>query len=431
LLVALLEPGKLQPVGGDAAAARPDRGPVNRRGSAEPLTAEWLQQQALEVAEQKGSTGLRIKLARSLARPTTPRTWRERLGGFLLDEDPRNLAAQFILYQAADLQAERREAIEAFFTHCGSLALAEMLRLPADDPSQRGRRGGEPTLTPAAAVRCAGQIWGDRATSVFLARLEDVVTLGEHPGLVRLCATMPVKRVRSALRDVLRRHDNEGPGPLSGSRGQRGSAPSVLDPALLLAVKSLPRPEQDGRDTRGRGGRDTDSWMQFSEDLVLDWCERLHQAALHQAEATRLAGRRPQDAWRLERLPFELHDGAAVRAAHFVAWPEMLPEGLDRDRVAPTTVQYVRIEQRETMRRMQGYYGLKTRQRDPREIGDGVWLDAYLAGATPETRMSVDVLIRGEGQTRGRSRSKDDEDDNAERNLTIELLIIEAANPEW
>jgi len=429
LLAALIEPARFRPVDAQNAAsttpATSGGRPSSRRGTAAPMTAAWLQEQAHTVAEQHGSFGLRLKLARKLAQPTTPRVWREQFGGFLLEAEPNNLAAQFILYLAPDLQPERREQIETFFAACGSVALAEMLQLPASE-QQRGR---QQALQPAEALQCAGQLWGAKATGVFIERLGNLHTLDENPTLVNLCATMPVDPMRRALREMLRRHDDEGPA-VFGARGSRET--SLTDPALLLTIKSLPRDAPTAtRGSRGGSRGQSGTWLEFSEKLVLGWCERLHEAAGRQAEAARLAGRRPRDAWHLDRLPFELHEGAKVKAAYFVAWPAMLPDaaaaarGLAPDRIGPTIVQYVRIEQRETPKRMEGYYRLKTRQRHGREISDGIWFDAYRVGSTSETRRSVDVLITGGGGQRGQSF-----DPSEEMDLVVELLVIEAGNPE-
>jgi len=427
---------------GSAASPRAGgyRGPAGGRGSAD-LTAQGLAQAALAAIQEHGPSSTRLALARMLARPTTPRAWREQYGEILLQPDPRNLAAQFVFYRADDVGEEIRRQVEEFYTTCGSRALAALL-----DVEERSGRGGgrvyrapgggrQVELTAEEAIRSAKRIWSPVATNAMTDRLERETSLEDQASLVALCATMPIDPVRQRMRTALRRHWDEGPQALS----KAGLGESlVTDPALLLAVKTLPRSESSSRaggraggrgvNRSGGGGQRNDmgeQWMDFCGELVQAWCARFQVAAVRQAEAARLRGKRPDEVWSLEQLPIDLHEGAKVTASYARRWPEQLPAELKSAPVGPTSVHYVRIEQRDTMKRMEGFYRLQARQRSSRELGDGRWIDAYRAGEDKDRRVSIDVLI-----TPQEKRNTRDESEDVEEDLTIELLAIEAANPE-
>ncbi|MDZ7617991.1 MAG: hypothetical protein U1E05_13380, partial [Patescibacteria group bacterium] len=207
----------------------------------------------------------------------------------------------------------------------------------------------------------------------------------------------------------------------------------VSDPGLLLVVKSLDRQEPQtapaGRGGRGapqpvpgRGGANSgQNWMKFSETLVRSWCERLDAAALANAEAARLAGKNPDEMRRLADLPIELPEGAAanVRAAYHLVVPGTLAEKLSGAVVGPMRVQYVRIEERTTMKRTLGYYRRAARVRDGRTVDDGVWIDTYRSAAAPGVRCSMDILIHARDK-------KGTLDPDAEETMVIEILSVEA-----
>ncbi len=439
---------------GTGVAVTPGRLGVGTAG--QPLSAEWLRGQVLTLAPNTASAAFRAKLATFLAQPTTPLAWRAEMGKFLLDPNAANLGAQFIMYQNSRLEDDVRSQIEAHFAARSGQATLAVLGVPqealATGPGAgrgvggrgvggvggvgvgRGTAPAEPD-DPELPFRLARQLWGERSTEAFAQRLSGVDRRTDRGHLLALCATMPVESVRSALLKNLRAQHANGPDAI-----EKAGIPGAMisDPGFLLVVKSLDRQEpQAATPTRPgvRGqpqpapGRGADAagqkWMKFSETLVRSWCGRLEAAALVQAEKARLAGKNPETLRRLEDLPIKLHDGADVRSAFHLVLPSGAPaEKLAGAQVGPMRVQYVRIEERTSMKRMLGFYRREARVRDGRPIDEGFWLDSYRPAGAAGLRCSLDVLIRVPGQKGGR-----DMDLDAEVPMIIEVLSVEAREP--
>jgi hypothetical protein len=204
------------------------------------------------------------------------------------------------------------------------------------------------------------------------------------------------------------------------SRNPRGARPT-------------PRPARPGQQpgfgvegtgtTPGATASNAD-WMGFSERLVFAWCERFDRAARVAAENARLAGKSPADSYNLDRLPLTLHDDSLVEQAYFVEWPAGVPKELGGLSVGQTAVHYVRLEGRDSPKRIFGYYKHQARRRDGQQVPGGVWIDAYRRAETDGRRLSLDVLITLPGQ-----QSTANVDPDAETGIVVEILAIEAADP--
>ncbi len=432
-----------------AEAFRPSSGRAampRARGAAsgEPLSAEWLRSQVLAELEQAASVALRAKLAAFLAQPTTPLAWRAEMGKFLLEPDVANLGAQFVMYQSDAIDQETRAKIEQHFADRSARAMQAVLGVPQTEsntgrnmrvgrgvaPSSRRTVEPEAVPDPDLPFQLARQLWGERCTTVFIRQLEDFGRRDDKGHLLALCATMPVDSVRSALLRALK--DSLGPDLI-----EKSGIPNSLvsDPGFLLVVKSLDREEpqnsaaqrsgrRGGQPGTGRTGDNLgQAWMQFSETLVRSWCERLDAAALINAEAARLAGKNPKELLRLEDLPIELHEGGqeGIRAAYHLVVPGPLSDKLSGAAVGPMRIQYVRIQERTSMKRMLGYYRRVARVRDGRPISDGLWIDTYRSTDAPGVRCSLDILIHAPDKQGAR-----DLDLDTEETLVIELLSVEA-----
>ncbi len=421
--------------------------PASRPGVSTPgqtLSAEWLRGQVLSLVEKTASSNFRIRLGEFLVQPTTPLAWRAEMGKFLLEPHVDNLGVQFVVYQSGRMEQDVRTRIEEHFAARSTQAMAAVLGVPQEAardgrstgfgraamPPAGGAAAPDAEQDPELPFRLARQLWGERCTSVFIQQLADLDRRDDKGHLAAICATMPVETVRNALLKTLK--SGQGPEVLEKA-GIPGAM--VSDPGLLLVVKSLDRQEPQAAPA-GRGGRGTaqpapgrtggtvaQNWMKFSETLVRSWCERLDAAALANAEAARLAGKNPDEMRRLEDLPVELHDGAVagIRSAYHLVIPGSLAEKLSGAAVGPMRIQYVRIEERTTMKRTLGYYRRAARVRDGRTVDDGVWIDTYRSAAAPGVRCSMDILIR----PRDKNATRDPNPD-AEETMIIEILSIEA-----
>ncbi|MDY0166243.1 MAG: hypothetical protein RBS80_06840 [Thermoguttaceae bacterium] len=421
--------------------------------SGQPLSVDWLRGRLLGILEKTASVGFRAKLAGFLIQPTTPLAWRAEMGKFLLEPSPDNLGAQFVMYQGGRLEDDVRVRIEQHFASRSAQAIQAVLGVPHRAPAAgvgaaRGAAAGRgaPAATgrgvPTAAAgdidlayQLARQLWGERSTEAFAQHLADVDRRDDPGHLLALCATMPAEAIRSELLKTLRARHGHGPDAL-----EKAGVPGTLvsDPGFLLVVKSLDRQEPQAP-TAGRPagraqpqaapGRAADAagqkWMKFSETLVRSWCEKLDAAAQVQAEKARLAGKNPAELRRLEDLPVNLHDGAEVRSAYHLVLPGPLAEKLSGAQVGPMRIQYVRTEDRTSIKRVLGYYRRVLSMRDGRPIDNGVWFDSYRSAAAPGVRCSLDVLIRLADKKAAR-----DIDLDADENLVIEVLSIEAREPQ-
>ncbi|MGO8747981.1 MAG: hypothetical protein ACLQNE_18555 [Thermoguttaceae bacterium] len=101
------------------------------------VTAADLQAMALTVVGQTASEEFRKRLAEFVAKKTSPYASRKLLGDYLMKPDPRNLAAQIVIYDGQTKEAQAWLADQ--FTSYSSAALALLLGVP-------------PRLKPSSAV---------------------------------------------------------------------------------------------------------------------------------------------------------------------------------------------------------------------------------------------------------------------------------------
>ena len=445
LLQAVTRPEQLRPAG---------RGDV---------TAEQLRQDAIKLLQSTASASLRTEVAKFLTLPTTPHQWREPLGKFLETPEPVNLGAQMVLFASGEVDEQLKKRLVDQFTAASSDALKKMMDIP--EVSASGSRGGRGSTRMSTRSRSgdeedpnlpfvmAQRLWNNQAAGAFAGRAAMTNSLETDAPLVVLASTIPVDMVRHTVFRTLNRHWQQGPEALESAGWGKNI---VTDPGLLVTLKLMPRawPKDSSATTRRGSSRSTsknrsnrsqrtrsglsdaakkaedelkakEAWMEASANTVQQWCDMLHAAALAQAEAARLAGRRPNEGHaigRLRQTEFEIHDAAEVAAEYYLAWggkSDKLPEV----NLGPLAVCYVRIEENNaSLKTRRGYYRRQLRLREDYESKEGIWMD-YIR-AVPDTRRqrSIDVLIT-------QVDSNKDRDSDEPEELIIEILSVELNDP--
>jgi len=100
-------------------------------GSQAKVTAAQLQSMALVVAAPMATEKFRIQLANALTEKKTDDPYRGPLAQFLLQPNPENLAAQFILLKGTAIDAAAKAIIYSYLTTYSSQALCVILGIPS------------------------------------------------------------------------------------------------------------------------------------------------------------------------------------------------------------------------------------------------------------------------------------------------------------
>jgi hypothetical protein len=112
------------------------------------VTAADLQAMVLTVVAQTASEEFRKRLADFVAKTTSPYASRKRLGDYLMKPDPRNLAAQIVIYNGQTKEAQAW--LENQFTSFSSAALALLLGVPPHLKPGSATSGSRGTMQPGA-----------------------------------------------------------------------------------------------------------------------------------------------------------------------------------------------------------------------------------------------------------------------------------------
>lgn len=266
------------------------------------LSAADLQTLALAVAKPIAKQEFRVKLATALTEKKTAEEFRGALQRFLLDSNPENLAAQFILLKGDAIDAAAKATIGSYLTTYSSQALASLLGVPTLSlKGQQGAAAGAPVpmsgmppsgpdaamssppsivpptdastptpymppsssypgmgpgstgapqgisaielakqyaKDPDLAYRVGSQLWGGDFVGLVTSQLDEAPSLAAGASKIVLASTMPTDAVRAKLYEAIEKHWQEGPAALQAA----GLGGAVLnDPGLLAIFKSLPR----------------------------------------------------------------------------------------------------------------------------------------------------------------------------------------------
>lgn len=426
------------------------------------VTADDLCKKAFSLIEPVATERFRLKLAYHLLAPTTPQEDHDLLDTFIQELHPDNVAAQMVLYQSQETDAELKMTIEEYFTDFSSDALTGILAIPSESKTGVGARRPvrrtrpAPRGTQAAAeadpelpYRLARQLWSPHFTAVVEEHVGEIDSLEEEGQLVLLASTMPVDSMRSKLYKMLKKRWEEGPKSLE-SAGLMGGVFS--DPGFLAVVKMLPRKEvpvdkvkprpgvRPGRPpTRPRPARPGSTqatsakkvweqreqaeqdWMTTSEDLFRTLCERFLAASEARIEAARKAGQPPVIGQAAQSLSIELPPSARVVADYSVDWPAGLEEKLSGVPQDPMKICYARVESKAKLAALQGFYRRQMNSPVVHELADGIWLESFRTLPHTDRKHSLDLLITLADDT--------DPSSAEELDLVVEILSVEVKDP--
>lgn len=430
--------------------------PAKRAG---PWTAKDLHAKAIEWVESDASAELRTQLAQWLVGNVRSLDTQDPMCKFLMKSDPRNLGAQIFFYKRADTPNEVKLAVEDCLLDDGKKALSHYLGIPEDVSGKKDSAAGGNVIivggagqgkkadskekkeekTPEAnpAPQIVAQLWSPEFRKLLMPQLTSTV-LERQVQLLSLSATIPDEAFRANLNKIIKKRWSEGPAMLKHAK----LTEQVIDPGLLVAIKlggyrresdtvtRLPAAGTSRSGNQNRSGpaaprsdeivkkqKAEQEWMTYSAELV-DWLRKQFAAA-----ADAKSGSDPE-----AKLPegLKLSDGAKVKAAHHIVWPDDAPPELAKLDLGPMEVYYVRAEESNRVKKLTGVYHRKLSLRisDVRLFNKMIWMDSMQMKTRKGWRRSVDLLI-----TRTTGGVDSPMANNDEADFIIEILVIETKDP--
>lgn len=397
-----------------------------------PLLPADLSSRALARLAERGSSAVRVRVAKYLMQNAPPPETRLGLERVLNDLTLENLEAHVTLYMGASDPKPTRQALAQHFAACSSDALQLLLSLD--------RHGDAQAIDQSRHV--ARLLWAGNFALAVEGRLNRLDSWSEDPTLLSLALSLPSHTMRVALAERLDHQWAQGPNADSSKliTAERALEPGVL--AVLRAVSEdrLEPPRlpsfvglRSQRGTRGRSTRSNSvtllqqqqqiesAWAQLAGELARDWCDRCRTAAHDRDAMERARGRQVDWSEGIARLPIELHSTDGITAAHYATWEKnsstTLGVALD-----PLSVDYVRIEERTRPTRLLAYYDRILPEHRQRVIEDGVCFEGILGDAEPGYLCSADVRIT---QAAPEVRRLPEQ----EQDLVVEILVVTIRDP--
>ena len=397
-----------------------------------PLSPADLSSRALEELAKKGSSEVRVRMAKHLMENAPSLEIQSGLERVLSDLTPENLEAHVALYMGASDPKPTRQTLAQHFAACSSEALQLLLSLD--------RHGDAQTIDQCRHV--ARLLWAGNFALAVEGRLNRLDSWNEDPALLSLALSLPSHTMRVALAEKLDHQWAQGP---NADSSNLIAAERALDPGLLAVLRavSIDRIEpprlpsfvglRSQRVARGRSTRSNSAtllqqqqqvdrtWADLAGKLALDWCNRCRTAAHDRDAVERARGRQVEWSEGIARLPIKLHSNDGITAAHHATWGRDASTSLGVA-LDPLSVQYVRIEERTRPARLLAYYDRILPEHKQRVIEDGVCFEGILDDTEPGYLCSADVRItRAAPEVR---RLPEQEQD-----LVVEILVVTIRNP--
>jgi len=392
------------------------------------VTAEQLQAETLKLVPPIASDTFRLELAKKLIQRTTPSDERELLGKFIKEDDPRNLGAQFVLYQYDKTPDAEKDGFEKYFIQCSSQAMCRVLGIVAEEKAI-GRvtapRAGQPKADPDLPFHLGQQLWSAAFVEPCLAGVESLEKQGQ---ILVLAGTIPVDSTRAMLLQALNRCWNDG---AKGPQTLGLAKPDVIgDPCLPVVLKSLLKSNgptsSDSKEQREKQEKIADQWRKVLEDLIDLWCERFLATALARKQQAERNGGDLEAGRPLIPLRIKLRSPDNVVARYQAFWSRDIKAKLPGVKLGPMQVDYVRIEEKADPRMVLAYYRrqAQVKRGDERSVKNekGTWLDGFFVVPQTTRKRSVDVRITVADK-------KAEYTPGEPVDLVTEILVIEMNDP--
>lgn len=313
---------------------------------------------------------------------------------------------------------------------------------PAWDPAMDDPLLGGPDSRPPASIDLPPDqlrlvvdfLWNEQFGQVLTGHAARVDSIAQIPPIAELCGVLPTTASRNAMRDLLRRNWDQGPGDLqkAGFFGDR-----LRDPGMLLVLKSLPRQEKTFTRPRGEprgegGGEGEESSPAPVNPAIkkkLEERERSHawQAACAELTAKLMERCRnlARSAETMESPPVRLHDGAKLSSKFELTWPDDLRQPLGSDvQTPPLRIRFARIEETSRFNLLNSFYQTKLRSPQRHQLANGYWYESVSSGSEEGLTRSTDLVIMVTGTEGGGGDSERGEGPKLER-IVIEMMEIE------
>lgn len=212
-------------------------------------TAEVVFREVVRALGLSASADLRARLAALVAAANLPPARSRELQSLVAGPEVENLRAGLILYRAALGDTGARAAYERRVQLYSAQALSDLMGLaPADGTgaqlvSLASSGTNSETSRDRAALSVARQLWTPACGEALARRLAASEDLSKESDVVLCAMSLPVDTVRQELFRALERRWEEGRARVVG--GMSGDLKAIRDPATLIALKSLPRFEED------------------------------------------------------------------------------------------------------------------------------------------------------------------------------------------
>jgi len=270
-------------------------------------TAQIVFGDALRAAGLSASPELRAQLAALAATGAVPPERSRELQRLVAGPEVENLQAGLILYRASLGDPAARMAYERRVQQYSSQAFDTLLRMPAASAatqlvSLQRQEGDDPATADDAALAVARQLWTPACGEAIARRLSASEDLIKDRDIVLCAMNLPIDSVRTELFRALERRWEEGRARVTGG-GTSNDLEVIRDPAVLIALKSLPRFEEEpkaakksrrsvarkGRNTRAKSSPAVQAkaverkakfeLTRLSAELAIDFNKRFHAAA--------------------------------------------------------------------------------------------------------------------------------------------------------
>ncbi len=441
------------------------------------FTPDQLQDQVLRALPERATPTLRTRLGEFAAKVgpddrSFPQLWR-----LLSESRADNLQAQLLLYLSPKLEARESQQLHNLFTQHSQRALSHLLGIPQNaadiQVSRRSSRGGfgggssrkkEVENIDELTYETARTLWALRFLAAVSEEMDDVSDLGDGLQTISLIGSMPVPPIRQGIEGYLDEHWDEVAKQKTSQLPEK-LANAMLDPALLLILKDVPRRrDPDVRAERRNGSSSTRSrartstnsndprqlreesqyiWMDTTELMVQAINARMLAAAnaddksddVSEDSTTGEAGAGEGSESEVPsgfELPYQLHEGANVVATHHVSWPDDVQEIIRDQKLDPLEVTYVRAEGEGVLTKLATHYQRQLGKSQTRFLeNEGRWLDAMEELDTGWNR-STDVVIRRADEKERKSEDERKRSRNEPEDLIVEILIVttQAEDPE-